>query len=527
MTSEILSSPRVRFALVAVVQTAATLLGVIIAIGAGWVDRSVSSLSGDRIPPSLLLTAAPQDAEVFLTWSPVPDATYRLGWRAAGASGWRIIEKMREPRAVVDGLRNGTPHHFIVEARRRDGTIAASPVATATPRPRPGCATLDYVPPPPRVSFFCTKAALDEHLATRGLDPLTLQCRQQRVTAWTPDIPDCHYVTPDGEHLLLLRAADSTFSTARAYPSPEAVRQHARRAIWGRDDPFEAETHGTSALKPAGAAVVGKVARHASAASFVVPSTRGTASTVTWFAPHRPARGRYAIYHEGHGGAGVEIGADVIDWLLERGWQVVAIDMPVLGSNRAAATANLQSHADFASLDDGVVSPVEHFLLPVKAVVDTITMEAAGTDPEVLLIGRSGGGWTTYLYAAVDERIDIAVSIAGGRPISARLDAPWGAAELGDYEQAVPHLYSATPHEDLMRAAGSKAALYVYNRWDGCCFRVQPDDAFVRYLRRAASGSRKSVTVFVDRQHRGHSMSQRAFDEFDSFLSRVLTAGLP
>jgi dienelactone hydrolase len=428
---------------------------------------------------------------------------------------------------VVDGLRNETPYQFRIEANRSDRTIAASPLATATPRVRPGCAALDYIPPPPRVSFFCTKAALDEYLSARGIDPLTLRCRQQAVTAWTTEIPDCHYVTPHGEHLLLLRSADSTFAAGDGYPSAAAVRQHARRAIWGRDDPFQRAADRTPALTPLARPIVGNVTRQATARSFTVPSVRGAASTVTWFAPARSIPGRFSIYHEGHGGAGVDIGADVIDWLLERGWQVIAMDMPVLGVNRAAARPGLESHADLQSLDDGIVSPIEQFLLPVKSVVDAIMTTAAGSDPEVLLIGRSGGGWTTYLYAAVDARIDIAVSIAGGRPISARLDAPWGAAELGDYEQSVPHLYNVTSHEDLMLAAGSKAAFYVYNRWDGCCFRVEPDDAFVRYLRRAASASDKAVTVFVDRHHRGHSMSPRAFDEFEWFLTRVLTPRLP
>lgn len=40
--------------------------------------------------------------------------------------------------------------------------------------------------------------------------------------------------------------------------------------------------------------------------------------------------------------------------------------------------------------------------------------------------------------------------------MSQRLDAPWGPAELGDYEQSAPEAYSSIRHEDLMVAAGSQ-----------------------------------------------------------------------
>jgi hypothetical protein len=126
------------------------------------------------------------------------------------------------------------------------------------------------------------------------------------------------------------------------------------------------------------------------------------------------------------------------------------------------------------------------------------------------------------VFGAVDPRVDVAVSVAGGRPISTRLDAPWGAAELGDYEQAAPHLYEAVPHESLMLAAGSKASFHIFNRWDTCCFRVQPGDSFVRYLRRGGRAMGKPIGVFVDPDHRDHSMSPRAYAELGRFLRRVL-----
>ena len=468
--------------------------------------------------PTLLLTAAGQDGEVFLTWSPLPGATYLVRWRVSGAREWQTADAGTTPRRSMTSLANAVPHEFQVQASSGE----TSAVVPSTPRPRPSCETIGYVPPPPHVDFFCTKAALDRHLAARGIDPLSLRCRQQPVAAWTDDSPNCHYVTPDGDYKLLLRTADSTFVGGMAYPDPSVVRDHARRAIWAHGDPFGEASGRTPALTAIDRPIVGQVTGHSSARTFQTTTAGGPLSTLTWFEPRKAVAGRFAIYHEGHGGAAVEIGAETIDWLLARGWTVVALDMPLLGGNRSSARPGLQGHADFDALDTGSVSPIEQFLLPVKAVVDAIATTAGRRDPDILLIGRSGGGWATYVYGAIDPRIDVAVSVAGGRPIPTRLDAPWGAAELGDYEQAAPHLYDAVPHEALMLAAGARGSFHVFNRWDTCCFRVQPGDSFVRYLRRGGVVMHKPVGVFVDPDHRGHSMSARAYAELARFLRGVL-----
>jgi dienelactone hydrolase len=198
-------------------------------------------------------------------------------------------------------------------------------------------------------------------------------------------------------------------------------------------------------------------------------------SRVTRFSPAQPVDGRYAIYHEGHGGLAVEIGADVIHWLLERGWEVYAMDMPLLGVNGSdQGTRFPNHHFDLWKLDDGVTSPVANFMLPVKNVVDFIERHATER-PTILMMGRSGGGWTTYTYAALDPRITVAVSVAGGRPMSQRLDSR-GGLDVGDYEQSAPEIYSAIRHEDVMIAAGARGSMHVFNVNDPCCFRVLPGD---------------------------------------------------
>ena len=478
-----------------------------------------NAVAADAGPPSIVLQGAPQDGAVFATWSSVPGADYILYWRRVSSGNWSAAAVGAGQSWNIPALSNGVVHLLYVEARRAGLTVAVSRVIEAVPRARPDCAALDYYPWLPRVSFFCTKPALDEHLRARAMDPRSLRCRQHGVSSWDDHAPNCAYTAPDGEQFLLSRHADRVFTGATHYPAPDAIRRAARQAIFDRHDPFSSGFSWTITELPQ--AVTGSVSRHAHAQSFLVQYPAGLPSRITWFFPRAPVHGRYSLYHEGHGGAAVDIGADTIDWLLDRGWHVVAIDMPLLGVNRVDARPGLQAHGELDSLDDGISSPLRFFVSPVLSIVEWIAQGHGAGDPDLLLIGRSGGGWTSYVYGAMDPRIDMVVSIAGGRALSERLDAPWGAAELGDYEQTVPHLYDAVGHEHLMLAAGARGSFYVYNQWDTCCFRLQPDNPFVAYLRAAGAALSKPIGVFLDGENPAHSMGPQARVALEQHMTEV------
>ena len=54
------------------------------------------------------------------------------------------------------------------------------------------------------------------------------------------------------------------------------------------------------------------------------------------------------------------------------------------------------------------------------------------------MIGLSGGGWTTTLYAAIDPRVRLSFPVAGTLPDYLRLGRP---GDKGDWEQFYPDLY--------------------------------------------------------------------------------------
>jgi hypothetical protein len=56
------------------------------------------------------------------------------------------------------------------------------------------------------------------------------------------------------------------------------------------------------------------------------------------------------------------------------------------------------------------------------------------------MIGLSGGGWTTAMMAAIDQRIELSVPVAGTAPLYARNADPGGC--LGDAEQNDTIMYS-------------------------------------------------------------------------------------
>jgi hypothetical protein len=93
----------------------------------------------------------------------------------------------------------------------------------------------------------------------------------------------------------------------------------------------------------------------------------------------------------------------------------------------------------------------------------------------VQMIGLSGGGWTTTVYAAIDPRVTRSHPVAGSLPFSLRGAAPNVTSSVGDREQrrdTLPGFYGAAAYLDLyvMAATGpGRRQLQILNRFDPCC----------------------------------------------------------
>jgi len=514
---------------------------------------------------SLFINVFSDDETVYVTWNQVDDVVaYQLNWSLASETTWHEINLSSDQlHFVVTNLKNRQIYRFQVIALQNSTQIVESQIVFQTPNPRNN----DTV-------IHTSWVRLNNYLTTQLSPPLdlaNLKCRGKLVV-WDVQAPDCIYET-NGYFLFLARGAGSVFSAPQDSRPVGAIRKLAIQGIWHDKNPFDNPTEFPITITDILPPTIGLVTNFSTVRGYEIRYHPLLASRVTWFTPKAPVPGRYAIYHEGHcnnclSAMDEPTGAETINWLLARGWQVVGMDMPLYGQNSVDRqsgdqlknhqryfddasresvggsefdlqlqneiygfdhTSNitqtneqpiLRDHNDFIFLDNGVRSPLQFFFLPVKAVVDMLVTDYTSNDPTVLMIGRSGGGWTSYFYSPLDPRIDMAVSVGGGLPLSLRANYEW--RDMGDYEQLTADIGVVT-HEDLMKSAGSQGALYIYNQHDTCCHTVDPSDpnyaAFITYLEGQSQALGKQLEVYVDTEHQAHSLGPRGYEKLDEFLN--------
>jgi len=182
------------------------------------------------------------------------------------------------------------------------------------------------------------------------------------------------------------------------------------------------------------------------------------------------SNGQLLIYHQGHKGDFL-YGKKTIKYFLEKGFTVYAFSMPLLGKNKRPnitldkiGIIPMHSHEKFKYLE----YPLSYFIFPVIAMINYAEKE---NFENIIMVGISGGGWTTTLIAAIDTRINYSYSVAGGYPIFIRLAKP--KKNYGDWEESYPELFNRVNYLDLyiLSSVGNKRMhTQVLNKFDPCCF---------------------------------------------------------
>jgi len=467
-------------------------------------------------PPAdpLFVNLASQDRALFARWNAAP-ATRRvtLRWRRAGTDQWLDADAGLGGNYLIAGLENGATYECYGERELDTGARITSAIVTHVPRAR----RFDWGP-----FLFTSQQAADAWLAEHGIDPRSFLRHGQPVRDWGPNAPDGMYTSQKSGQLpfRLMRFADEVFRPPNAARPPEQVRTVLKHALWPTANPFDHPERFPMPITSIEPPLVGTVRRFATADSFAIRYHPQLSSRCTRFTPPKLVPKRVAIYLHGHQGHTVRFGGHTIDKLLDHGWQVIAVDMPLIGANSEDVAKDLRIHNSFLFWQTDDFCPVSLFLQPLVALVDQIYREhGTGSDLTVMLIGKSGGGWTSYMYGALDPRIHYAVSVASGIPLSLRLGR-WP-LQRGDYEQLDPRVYEAVPYEDIMPAAGSRGAFYVFNEHDPCCAAFAPDDPFVRYLLASGRELEKPIGVYVDQQTTAHTFTNAAFDALVRFIATV------
>jgi hypothetical protein len=261
--------------------------------------------------------------------------------------------------------------------------------------------------------------------------------------------------------------------------------------------------------------------------------------------------GRLAVVQAGHMLDGYDQGLsagleDAVDTLLKRGFIVATVQMPVTNWNLdnegtlASGTKfkirgrRTGGHDEmFEALEPELKGQTLRFFL--DPVVETINeLVARHPSPKmVLMIGLSGGGWTTHLAAAADTRIDVSLPLAGALPLYAR---PFSPGSKGDAEQEYAPLYREVDSDGngvLDRAEGAcswleifglggvspnadrpRVAVMVLNLYDTCCFGGPVFKTFDKPLdQRIEAVGRGRWHFHSDDSHKSHIISPEVLEE--------------
>ena len=270
--------------------------------------------------------------------------------------------------------------------------------------------------------------------------------------------------------------------------------------------------------------------------TLTIEMEQGQKSYAHHFIPKR-SNHRLVILHHGHAptfnddAALADRGYGMhrsIDQLLIEGYSVLAVYMPHIvqfqTKFKVDDRGSISHDQMFSQIKVKQGSVLKFFLEPVAVCLNYLTKRAAADDfptyQEFNMMGLSGGGWTTTVYAALDPRIKHSFPVAGSIPLYLRTGG-----SVGDTEQTLNAFYRLAGYPDLylMGSHGQgRVQVQILNRRDDCCFgerqhqgKLKYDDALRQYeqalrqqlLRLGGSGR---FRLEIDEAAPGHMISWQA-----------------
>jgi len=115
------------------------------------------------------------------------------------------------------------------------------------------------------------------------------------------------------------------------------------------------------------------------------------------------------------------------------------------------------------------------FYLAMRRGLDYLDQHPNADRSRLGVTGLSGGGWQTIVLSALDERVAVAIPVAGYSSLASRIERP---QDTGDIEQNATDFTAGQDYPHLTAMRAPRPTLLVYNAEDNCCFRaplVRPD----------------------------------------------------
>ena len=208
--------------------------------------------------------------------------------------------------------------------------------------------------------------------------------------------------------------------------------------------------------------------------------------------------GELAIYHQGHGGDFREHGIGTIDTLLEHNYQVLAFAMPMLGMNSHPFDTN--QHFELSVREH----PLRYFIEPVVVALNWAE-EVYGYSRRIM-VGLSGGGWTTVVVSGIDTRIDASYPVSGSWPHYLR--DRFGS--FGDYEERITPNYLELY---LMATHPGRSQAQFFGELDGCCFGGLYAYDYLAYTSFRSNAWAGRFQILTDHDELGHLISEYTIGE--------------
>lgn len=235
---------------------------------------------------------------------------------------------------------------------------------------------------------------------------------------------------------------------------------------------------------------------------------------------------KLVIYHQGHEGEDFSLDKDKIQFFLERGYSVLIFAMVTHGLNNEPiidfpefGKLRLNSHNHFKLIESQTFHPIKYFIEPIVLALNYIDKEY--DFDAYYMVGLSGGGWTTVLYSALDERISQSYSVAGSFPMYLRANSK----NFGDYEQTIPDLYRIVNYEELyvMDSYGNdRKSIQIFNKADPCCFSAELYEEFPygpAIKSKLAELGNGTFDVMIDNTAKKHEISQYALNKIIDLMN--------
>ncbi|MBS1874390.1 MAG: acetylxylan esterase [Acidobacteria bacterium] len=143
--------------------------------------------------------------------------------------------------------------------------------------------------------------------------------------------------------------------------------------------------------------------------------------------------------------------------------------------NHGELATRFNDHWNLSQLDLVGANGLGLMYLAMRRGLDFLYDHPNADRSRIGVTGLSGGGWQTIVLSALDERVTLAVPVAGYSSFASRVERT---ADTGDYEQNATDMLRVADYPALTAMRAPRPTLLVFNAEDDCCFRgplVKPD----------------------------------------------------